>query len=118
MVAKARTLARARAAAQPTAARCRKKSHPLSQNLERMILACWGAGEYRWPSFMLASLESTGMPANRFNGFTEYGIGIGLRAPHYNHILTRKPVCDWFEIRSEEHTSELQSLAYLVCRLL
>ena len=41
------------------------------------------------------------MPANRFNGFTEYGIGIGLRAPHYNHILTRKPVCDWFEIISE-----------------
>src|SRR2546425_3225114 len=24
----------------------------------------------------------------------------------------------WTEIRSEEHTSELQSLAYLVCRLL
>ena len=41
------------------------------------------------------------MPANRFNGFTDYGIGIGLRAPHYNHILTRKPVCDWFEIISE-----------------
>src|SRR5271170_7048460 len=39
--------------------------------------------------------------ANRFNGFTDYGIGIGLRAPHYNHILTRKPVVDWFEIISE-----------------
>src|SRR5687767_15344089 len=24
----------------------------------------------------------------------------------------------WIEVRSEEHTSELQSLAYLVCRLL
>jgi uncharacterized protein len=41
------------------------------------------------------------MPANRFNGFTDYGIGIGLRAPHYDHILTRKPVVDWFEIISE-----------------
>jgi hypothetical protein len=41
------------------------------------------------------------MAANRFNGFTDYGIGIGLRAPHYNHILTRKPVVDWFEIISE-----------------
>ena len=41
------------------------------------------------------------MPANRFNGFTDYGIGIGLRIPHYNHILTRKPVVDWFEIISE-----------------
>src|SRR5258706_344438 len=101
MAAKARTLARARAAAQPTAARCRKKSHPLSQNLERMILACWGAGEFAGLLLSLLRLESTGMPANRFNGFTEYGIGIGLRAPHYNHILTRKPVCDWFEIISE-----------------
>jgi uncharacterized protein (UPF0276 family) len=41
------------------------------------------------------------MPANCFNGFTEYGVGIGLRAPHYQHILTRKPVVDWFEIISE-----------------
>ncbi|MEO6183524.1 MAG: DUF692 domain-containing protein [Verrucomicrobiota bacterium] len=41
------------------------------------------------------------MPANKFNGFTDYGIGIGLRVPHYDHILTRKPVVDWFEIISE-----------------
>jgi len=41
------------------------------------------------------------MPANRFNGFTEYGVGIGLRIPHYNHILGKKPVVDWFEIISE-----------------
>jgi uncharacterized protein len=41
------------------------------------------------------------MPANQFNNFTEYGIGIGLRVPHYDHILTRKPVVDWFEIISE-----------------
>ena len=43
------------------------------------------------------------MPANRFNGFTDYGIGIGLRSPHYQHILTRKPVVDWFEIISENY---------------
>ena len=41
------------------------------------------------------------MPANPFNGFTDYGIGIGLRVPHYQHILSRKPVVDWFEIISE-----------------
>lgn len=41
------------------------------------------------------------MPANRFNGYTDYGIGIGLRVPHYRHILDEKPVCDWFEIISE-----------------
>ncbi len=41
------------------------------------------------------------MPANRFNGFADLGIGIGLRIPHYQHILNRKPHIDWFEIISE-----------------
>ncbi|HUA63103.1 MAG TPA: DUF692 domain-containing protein [Verrucomicrobiae bacterium] len=41
------------------------------------------------------------MPANRYNGFTDYGIGIGLRIPHYGHIFEQKPVVDWFEIISE-----------------
>ena len=41
------------------------------------------------------------MPANRFNAFTDYGVGIGLRIPHYQHILQQKPVVDWFEIISE-----------------
>ncbi|HUK82492.1 MAG TPA: DUF692 domain-containing protein [Verrucomicrobiae bacterium] len=41
------------------------------------------------------------MPANRFNSFTSYGIGLGLRVPHYQHILSEKPVCDWFEVISE-----------------
>src|SRR5450432_1849447 len=41
------------------------------------------------------------MPANRFNGHSDYGIGIGLRVPHYAHILSKKPVVDWFEIISE-----------------
>ncbi len=43
------------------------------------------------------------MPANRFNGYTDYGIGIGLRVPHYRHILERKPIVDWFEIISENY---------------
>ncbi len=60
-----------------------------------------GAGGF--DSLALSSLpfSEIGMSANRFNGFTDYGIGIGLRAPHYDHILTRKPVVDWFEIISE-----------------
>lgn len=41
------------------------------------------------------------MPANRFNGFTELGVGVGLRIPHYQHILEKKPVVNWFEIISE-----------------
>jgi uncharacterized protein len=43
------------------------------------------------------------MPGNRFNGFTDYGVGIGLRIPHYGHILERKPVVAWFEIISENY---------------
>ena len=43
------------------------------------------------------------MPANRFNGFTDYGIGIGLRIPHYAHIFEKKPTVDWFEIISESY---------------
>ena len=43
------------------------------------------------------------MPANRFNANTELGIGIGLRIPHYQHILKNKPTVDWFEIISENY---------------
>jgi uncharacterized protein len=43
------------------------------------------------------------MPANQFNGFSNYGIGIGLRMPHYDHIFAEKPVVDWFEIISENY---------------
>jgi uncharacterized protein (UPF0276 family) len=43
------------------------------------------------------------MPANRFNGFTDYGVGIGLRVPHYQHILEKTPVVDWFEVISENY---------------
>ena len=35
------------------------------------------------------------MPANPFNNHNDYGIGIGLRVPHYRHILEKKPVVDW-----------------------
>jgi uncharacterized protein len=43
------------------------------------------------------------MPANRFNGYTDLGIGIGLRVPHYQHILSKKPTVDWFEVISENY---------------
>ena len=43
------------------------------------------------------------MAANRFNGYTDYGIGIGLRIPHYRHILEKQPVVNWFEIISENY---------------
>jgi len=43
------------------------------------------------------------VPANRFNAFTDYGVGIGLRIPHYDHIFSKKPTVDWFEIISENY---------------
>lgn len=46
------------------------------------------------------------MPANRHNGFTKLGVGIGLRVPHYQHILSRKPSVAWFEIISENYMVE------------
>jgi hypothetical protein len=46
------------------------------------------------------------MPSNRFNGFTDYGVGIGLRIPHFRHILERRPVVGWFEIISENYMVE------------
>ena len=54
------------------------------------------------------------MSANRFNGFTEFGIGIGigLRIPHYNHILTKRPALDWFEIPAGS-TAPIRILSYL-----
>src|SRR2546425_3354087 len=39
----------------------------------------------------------------------------GTRAGRKYH---QRSSADWLQARSEEHTSELQSLAYLVCRLL
>lgn len=41
------------------------------------------------------------MAANSHNGHTDLGIGLGLRVPHYQHILTEKPTCAWFEVISE-----------------
>src|SRR5205823_968606 len=46
------------------------------------------------------------------------GAGASPRFPGRRSPLARPPPLDRTECRSEEHTSELQSLAYLVCRLL
>ena len=58
------------------------------------------------------------MPANRFNGFTDLGIGIGLRVPHYEHILSEKPVVDWFEIISENYMVDGGSALKVLDRIL
>jgi uncharacterized protein len=49
----------------------------------------------------LLKLNSTKMSANKFNQFSNFGAGIGLRVPHYQHIFDNKPNVDFFEIISE-----------------
>src|SRR2546425_3397613 len=55
--------------------------------------------------------------ANRSASLTSRASAIAARVSRWG---TRSPrsIMDRKETRSEEHTSELQSLAYLVCRLL
>ncbi len=54
---------------------------PYSFNLSAVILCV----TQHWPKTKILrhefSLET--MPADRFNGLTEYGVGIGLRIPHH-----------------------------------
>src|SRR2546423_6675395 len=51
-----------------------------------------------------------------------FSLSIGLKKPSWFNFSTEKSHRDFSVLklnqRSEEHTSELQSLAYLVCRLL
>ncbi len=42
----------------------------------------------------------------RFTSGVELATGIGLRVPHYNHILAEKPAVGWFEIISENYMVE------------
>src|SRR2546425_6051619 len=51
------------------------------------------------------------------SGHTNLGAG---RVVYQDLVRIHRAIEDgsFFEVRSEEHTSELQSLAYLVCRLL
>lgn len=46
------------------------------------------------------------MSASRFTGGVELATGIGLRSPHYRHILAEKPTVGWFEIISENYMVE------------
>src|SRR5258706_14897027 len=75
----------------------------------------WPATETLICAFAAHRLEGLG-PYTRLKGTSLEGYISGLRSYHVDHML---PV-DVFtsETRSEEHTSELQSLTNLVCRLL
>jgi uncharacterized protein (UPF0276 family) len=44
--------------------------------------------------------------ANRFNSFSDWGVGVGLRIPHYAHIFEHQPAVNFFEIISENYMVE------------
>jgi hypothetical protein len=46
------------------------------------------------------------MPPNRFNAFTDLGVGLGLRGIHYDYIIENQPQALWFEIISENYFRE------------
>src|SRR2546425_9716010 len=52
------------------------------------------------------------------SGLTDTGTTSLLRAAYAGRASVRADLATYGLARSEEHTSELQSLAYLVCRLL
>ena len=89
---KGRTPARARAAASPattgakarTPARVRAAAPPTVPRSSKTVRV--GGRRQR----CARSLFLKHMPANRFNGFTDYGIGIGLRIPHYAAHLRKE----------------------------
>src|SRR5512135_3157886 len=37
---------------------------------------------------------------NRF-GLPDLGVGVGLRRPHYNHVVAERPPIGWFEVIAE-----------------
>src|SRR2546425_7961577 len=72
-------------------------------------LAQWRAKYYRDVRYALAISVTAG--ATKLTGTATVEVTLGRSVPDL--------VLDWrASPRSEEHTSELQSLAYLVCRLL
>src|SRR3712207_7134613 len=56
-------------------------------------------------------------PAELGVGWAGYGVAEKLTTLA-SAVLTYDPLVDFAAVRSEEHTSELQSRQYLVCRLL
>src|SRR2546425_5250766 len=66
---------------------------------------------------LLNNKQSLGALRNQVHRFR----GIPVVVTYHPAALLRNPNWKkptWDDVRSEEHTSELQSLAYLVCRLL
>jgi hypothetical protein len=125
MTAKARAAARAATTAvkERTAARARVAAPPTAPNLPNSITASSdglkaAAGSSRKPPTARLLLFMSVLCQPTASTFTEYGVGIGLRIPHYQHILSRKPVVDWFEIISENYMSTAVGRLKMLDRIL
>src|SRR3989441_9036982 len=84
-----------------------------SLGLSRMLAGCFDdTRDARWVDHSVPQLLAQRL----------YGLALGYEDLNDHALLRRDPLlaaaCDKIDPRSEEHTSELQSLAYLVCRLL
>src|SRR5260370_18945987 len=101
--AKARTLVRAKAAARPAITGARARIPVKGRAAAQPTVPRRSKASQPGSSPTRLDPNQTVMPANRFNAFKDYGIGIGLRISHYEHIFEKKPVVDWFEIISENY---------------
>src|SRR5258708_37110711 len=81
--AKARTRAKARAVAQPMDQKCQTISPSQTISPNRTKAPRPRRVGLKIPTLSFSFTKATDMPANPFNGFTDFGVGIGLRVPHY-----------------------------------
>lgn len=58
------------------------------------------------------------MSGNRFNAHANLEIGLGLRSPHIDHILSHRPDVSWFEIISENYMVDGGQPLHLLDRIL
>jgi hypothetical protein len=77
----------------------------LRSSLKSGEVKCGGLGKLSWPSSFPKGVGNK-MPGNRSNWFTNYGIGIGLLARHYGHILSQTRLSTGFAIISENFMIE------------
>lgn len=53
---------------------------------------------------------------NRF-GLPPLGLGVGLRSPHFAHILQHRPAVDWFEVISENYIDSRGRARYVLSQI-
>src|SRR3989441_6999609 len=98
-----------------TPARVRACSRLASRAIKLGASAAWRSNTLRFTTMIVSILGAGAWPDRRTGGpavRTATAAAIASLLEQINALVQR------IDLRSEEHTSELQSLAYLVCRLL